>query len=320
MVRFWLLATHRQQTGPRHENGVTMNILQRMHEIHELPTLPEVLFKVQELVNSDEGNASTLARITEQDPSLTTKILKVANSSYFGPVNQRISSLPLAIARIGFNEVRNIVTAISCIKQFSKRSNLLDYRAFWRHSLTAAYLTKIIADTAQIRYTPQDRQFFFLTGLLHDIGILVFDQFFHMEFEEIMDYALRKECSFLVAERQIIGKESHSVVGSALLELWKIDPTVISGVRYHHDGQGKVPEQHRSIAQVSCITEYVLCNCSLGSFEGTIQEIDKGLLDAFKLTPDTMTSLFATAESQVEKSDLIVSMGMAGPSGELRRI
>jgi HD-like signal output (HDOD) protein len=291
-----------------------------MGEINELPTLPEVLFKVHELVNSDDGNATTLARITEHDPSLTTKILKVANSSYFGPVNQRISSLPLAIARIGFNEVRNIVTAISCIKQFSKRSNILDYRAFWRHSLTAAYLTKIIADTAQIQYAAQDRQFFFLTGLLHDIGILVFDQFFHKEFGEIMDYALRKECSFLTAEQQVTGKESHQVVGSALLELWKIDPSVISGVRFHHYGLDRVPELHRSVANVSFIAEYILCNCSLGSFEGTIQEIDKGLLDTFKLTPDAMASLFAAAESQVEKSDLIVSMGMGGQSGELRRI
>jgi HD-like signal output (HDOD) protein len=297
-----------------------MNILQRMGEIHELPTLPEVLFKVQALVNSDEGNAATLARITEQDPSLTAKILKVANSSYFGQINQRISSLPLAIARIGFNEVRNIVTAISCIRQFSKQSNLLDYRTFWRHSLTAAYLTKIIADTAHIRYAAQDRQFFFLTGLLHDIGILVFDQFFHKEFAEIMDYALRKECSFLGAEQQVSGKESHQMVGSALLELWKIDPAVISGVRFHHHGLEKVPESHRSVANVCHLAEYILCNCSLGSFEGTIQEIDKGLLDAFNLTPDAMASLFATAESHVEKSDLIVSMGMSGSAGELRRI
>jgi HD-like signal output (HDOD) protein len=297
-----------------------MNILQRMHEIHELPALPEVLMKVQSLVNSDEGNAATLARITEQDPSLSTKILKVANSSYYGPVNQRISSLPFAIARIGFNEVRNIVTAISCIKQFSKRSNLLDYKAFWRHSLTAAYITKIVADAAQVHSAAQDRQFYFLTGLLHDIGILVFDQFFHKEFEEIVDYGLKKECSFLSAEQQVAGKESHQVVGSALLELWKIDPTVISGVRFHHFGLDKVPQHHQTIAQVSYLSEYILCNCSLGSFEGTIQEIDKGLLENFKLTPDAMNALFAAALVQVEKSDLIVAMGMSGSQGELRRI
>jgi HD-like signal output (HDOD) protein len=297
-----------------------MNILQRMYEINELPTLPEILFKVQALVNSDEGNAATLARITEQDPSLTTKILKVANSSYFGLSNQRISSLSLAIARIGFNEVRNIVTAISCIKQFSKRSNLLDYKTFWRHSLTAAYLTKIIADMAQVPCAAQDRQFFFLAGLLHDIGILVFDQFFHEEFEQIIEHALKNECSFLAAELQVAGKETHQVVGSALLELWKIDPAVISGVRFHHYGQDKVPGLHRTIAQVNYLSEYILCNCGLGSFEGTIQDVDKALLEAFKLTPDALCGLFATAEAQVEKSDLIVAMGLSGPHGDLRRI
>jgi HD-like signal output (HDOD) protein len=297
-----------------------MNILQRIREIQELPTLPEILFKVQALVNSDEGSAATLARITEQDPSLTTKILKVANSSYFGPVNRRISSLPLAIARIGFNEVRNIVTAISCIKQFSKRSNLLDYKAFWRHSLTAAYLTKIVADTAQVKYTAQDRQFFFLAGLLHDIGILVFDQFFHSEFGEILDFAMKRECSFLTAEREVTGKESHQFIGSALLEMWKIEPAVISGVRFHHYGLDKAPELHRTIAQVGYCTEYILCNCGIGSFEGTAEEIDKGLSDAFKLIPGTVTGLFKAAEAEMEKSDIIVAMELPGSSGDLRRI
>jgi HD-like signal output (HDOD) protein len=297
-----------------------MNILQRINEINELPTLPEVLFKVQELVNSDEGNAATLARITEQDPSLATKILKVANSSYFGPVNQRISSLPLAIARIGFNEVRNIVTAISCIKKFSKRSNLLDYKAFWRHSLTAAYLTKIVADTAKVNYAAQERQFFFLAGLLHDIGILILDQFFHTEFGEILDYAMKKECSFLTAEGAVIGKESHQFIGSAVLEMWKIDPVVISGVRFHHHGLDKVPEFHRTIAQISYSAEYILCNCGLGSFEGTTGEFDKGLMDAFRFAPDVITGLFKSAEAQMEKSDIVVAMGLSGSSSDLRRI
>jgi HD-like signal output (HDOD) protein len=297
-----------------------MNVLQRIHEIHELPTLPEILFKVQDLVNSEEGDAAMLARIIEQDPSLTTKILKVANSSYFGPANQKVSSLPLAVARVGFNEVRNIVTAISLIKQFSKKSSLLDYRAFWRHSLSAAYLTQKIAMVSCTDISPEDRQFSFVAGLLHDIGILMYDQFFHKEFEEIKLYGMMHEKSFLVAEQAVAGKESHPMLGAALLEIWKIDLPVISGVRFHHQGWEKAPGLNRTVAGITCLAEYILCNCALGSFEGSYTDVDEEILKCFGTGADTMAELFSSAEAQVDKSDLIVAMGMGSGKGQLRRI
>jgi HD-like signal output (HDOD) protein len=296
-----------------------VNILQRINEIRELPALPEIMLRVQALVNSEEGSAATLARIIEQDPSLTAKILKVANSSYFGSVNQRISSLRLALARIGFNEVRNIVTAMSLIKQFSRKSNLLDYKVFWRHSLTAAYLNQKIAGRARPAISPEQLQHCFIAGLLHDVGILVYDQFFHKEFEGIISHAIQGEKSFLAAETAIAGKETHPTVGAALLEIWKIDVQVISGVRFHHQGWEKAPELHRVIAGATRVSEYILCNCALGSFEGTIQRIDKEVTDFFGISADVEADLFAAAEAQVDMSDLVVAMSMAG-DGQLRRI
>lgn len=296
-----------------------MNVLQKISDIRELPTLPEIMMRVQALINSEEGSAGMLARIMEQDPSLSAKILKVANSSYYGGANQRISSLQLALARIGFNEVRNIVTAITLIKQFSRKSNLLDYKVFWRHSLTAAYLNQKIAARAREKLSADLAQVCFLAGLMHDIGILVYDQFFHTEFEDIISFALAGEKSFLAAEAAIAGKESHPTVGAALLELWKIDARVISGVRFHHQGWEKSSEIHRLVAGATHVTEYVLCNCALGSFEGTIQDVSTEAMEFFGISADAEAELFASAETQVELSDLVVAMGMTG-DGQLRTI
>jgi HD-like signal output (HDOD) protein len=167
-----------------------VSVLKRLNEITELPTLPEVLLRVQALVNSETGNAKILSKIIGQDPSLSAKVLKVANSVFFSPSNQRVSSFPLAIARIGFNEIRNITMAITLIKKMSRKSNMLDYKMFWRHSLSAAYLTQTIASMLPRKMTQDEIQVCFLAGLLHDIGILIYDQFFHKEFEEILEYAL----------------------------------------------------------------------------------------------------------------------------------
>ena len=296
-----------------------MNVLQRLSEITEIPTLPEVLIKVQSLVNSDDGNARLLSKIIEQDPALSAKVLKIANSAFFNPVSQRVSSLHLAIARIGFTEIRNITMAITVIKQLSKKSNLLDYKLFWRHCLSAAYLTQIIASKLPQKISPEEKQICFIAGLLHDIGILMYDQFFHKEFENIMEYALKREDSFIAAEQAIAGKETHQMVGSALLELWKMDSAVISGVRYHHTFE-RAPSHHNLVVAVITLTEYILCNCALGSFEGTIGELNGNLWEILKISPELLGELFSRAEEQVEQADLILAMEADDKTSQLRLI
>jgi HD-like signal output (HDOD) protein len=296
-----------------------MNVLQRLFEITGLPALPEIMVKIQRIVNSEEGNATLLSKIIEQDLSLTAKVLKIANSAFFSTGNKRISSLPLAIARIGFNEIRSITMAITLIKQLSKKSSFFDYRAFWRHSLSAAYLTQTIASELPKKLSNEELQFCFLSGLLHDMGILIYDQFFHPEFERIMEYAVKEEKSFLVAEQTIAGKETHQMVGSALLEIWKIDTPVISGVRFHH-AFDKAPGNHLIYVAIIYLAEYILCNGAVGSFEGTIREINASVWDYLKIPPDTLGNMFAKAEAEVEKADIILAMEIGEKNSSLRPV
>jgi HD-like signal output (HDOD) protein len=296
-----------------------MNVLQRLFEITGLPALPEVMVKIQHIVNSEEGNAQLLSKIIQQDLSLTAKVLKIANSAFFSSGNKRISSLPLAIARIGFNEIRSISMAITLIKQLSKKSNFIDYRAFWRHSLSAAYLTQTIAAMLPKKLSPEDLQYCFLAGLLHDMGILIYDQYFHHEFEQIMEYAIKQEKSFLVAEQIVAGKETHQMVGSALLETWKIDTAVISGVRFHH-AFDKAPGNQLICVAIVYLAEYILCNWAVGSFEGTIHEINSAVWDFIGISPDRLGDVFAKVEAEVEKADIILAMEMGEKTSNLRLV
>jgi HD-like signal output (HDOD) protein len=296
-----------------------MNVLQRVYEITELPTLPEIFIKVQELINSDAGNAEILSRIIQQDPSLSAKVLKVANSAFFNPGIKRVSSLSLAIARIGFTEIRNITTAITFIKHISKRSDIVDYRMFWRHSLSAAYLTQTIAAMLPKKLAQEDLQICFLSGLLHDAGILVYDQFFHEEFEKIVNSALTHENSFLAAEQEVSSKETHALIGSALLEIWRMDSKVISGVRFHHAFE-RAPVHHSVNVALVYLSEYILCNWALGSFEGTIQEINEDVWNVLSISPDSLGELFAKVEIQVERADIIMAIETGDKQAQLRLI
>lgn len=296
-----------------------MVILQRLSEIQELPTLPEILLRIRGLIASDEGDASMLARIIEQDPSISSKVLKVANSSFYCSINQRITSIQVAITRIGFNEIGNIAMAISLIRNFSRKSNLLDYKLFWKHSLTAAFLSDMTADTCGITFTPRERQSLFLSGLFHDLGILIYDQFFHDQFEIILNHAIAKEISYLEAEKEVASSESHAIVGSALLELWKIDSPVISAVRFHHNPE-KAPENFSTIACANYLSEYILCNSGLGSFEGQMEHGDKSVITSLQINNDLMSSYFKLAEYEVEKSDLVLALESDNSVLQLRAV
>jgi HD-like signal output (HDOD) protein len=295
-----------------------MNALQRLSEIQELPTLPEMALKIRTLIYSDECDASILARLIEQDPALSAKILKVANSSFYSQ-GTKINSVKLAVTRIGFNEVGHIVLAISMIRKFSKSSNLLDYKLFWRHSLAAGYLSTMSGTSGMNEVKPIDSHLLFLSGLFHDIGILIYDQYFHQEFEDIMKYACDNEISFLEAEKVLFNSENHSVFGSALLELWKIDHQIVAGVRYHHQPE-KAPQNYSLVASATYLSEYVLCNSGIGHFEGSIPDGNKQVLEMLHLTPEMAARYMNLAEYEVQRSDLVTALDTDVSYSQLRAI
>lgn len=284
-----------------------MSILTRLKDIKDLPTLPEVMVKVQALISSEKGDANALATIIKQDPALTTTILKTANSAYYNIVNRRISSISEAIARIGFNEVLKITLAMSVIQQFSNTKSMIGYKAFWRHSLTAANVSLIIIDLIKHDTLEQYRQELFLAGLLHDIGILIYDQFFHEEFTKIIDFALGQEKTYLSSEGIISPKETHAFIGGALLEIWKLALPVVVAVRNHHSPE-KAPENLRELVAVVSLVEYVLCNSRVGSFEGTIESIDDSVWDITGIAPDEIDMLNSKAEAEATKTDAVLSI------------
>jgi len=282
-----------------------MNFVQRLYRINELPALPEIVLQIQSLIGSDTADARKVARIIEQDVALSAKVLKVANSAYYGPA-QKISSVQHAITQIGFNEICNIVTTVSLVNQFPNRSTILNYHQFWRHSLTAAYLAQNIAKMSTASFSSDELQYLFLAGLMHDVGILIYDQFFHSEFKSMVEDAATQGQTFLQSELAHAGNLSHAWVGSALLELWKLDIPIISGVRFHHEPP-KAPEKLKHIAAVTFLAEYVECSFRPDAFEGRIDNVPPEVWQAAGLLPDALPLLYENTELLVEKSDLMLA-------------
>ena len=115
-----------------------MGIINKLLAIKDLPVLPEVMLKVREIIESEDSGAQELSKIIERDPSISSTILRAANSAYYNSSRRQITAVREAITRIGFNEVMRITMALGVIKQFTQSNSNINYRGFWKHSMAAA--------------------------------------------------------------------------------------------------------------------------------------------------------------------------------------
>lgn len=288
-----------------------MSIFRKLSQIEDLPVLPEIMVKVRAIIDSDDSGANELAKIIEKDPAISSTVLKTANSAYYNISRRQINSIPEAITRIGFNEVQKITVALSVIKEFADSKSTINYRGFWKHSIAAASLSTLLIDMGSSPNVDSIREHFYMSGLLHDIGTLVLDQFFHKEFSLVLNRVAETGESFLEAESALLMNENHPFVGGALLELWKLPSPVISAVRYHHSPE-KSPQNFKPLVAAVHIAEYILCNTiGAGSFEGTFNMPAQDIWEAIDVVPDdaTLMKIRKMALDEMEKASVILSSG-----------
>ena len=207
-------------------------------KIDEIPTLPVVIPKLLSLIESDKSNAVDIADAISRDPALTSKILKVANSAYYG-FSQRISSLEKAVSLLGFNMVQSLALSIGILRSLpaGKISNHFSQQGLWIHSLSVATVMRELGKRFGKR---EDTEHLFIIGLLHDIGKIVLDQFFSELFwralEEVHNLG---NLELHEVERRVIGFD-HGEVGAMLLTRWKFPDMICNAIAAHH--LSEIPE------------------------------------------------------------------------------
>ena len=207
-------------------------------KIDELPTLPTVVMRILSLIEDANTNTTDITEAISLDPALTSKVLKIANSAYYG-FSQLISDLERAVALLGFNMVKSLALSIGVMKTLpsEKKSTSFSERELWLHSVTVATIIKEMGKKIGME---KDHEYLFIIGLLHDIGIIVLDQFFNELFQEILKDPIALERGKLYeAERKVLGFD-HGEVAAILLNRWKFPNEIIKPIVLHHST--KYPE------------------------------------------------------------------------------
>src|SRR5437867_4683101 len=191
-----------------------------------LPTIPAVLARILQLVDADKANGKELIAVIEHDQALTAKILRLANSAFFGQT-RRVATIPRAVVLLGFTTVRNLALGVKVWETLGGGLARPRLEELWVHAVTVAVAGKWM--TARLRGGDPDEAF--TAGLLHDVGRLVMA----MRLGDVYWKTLAAG-----ADQPVEALESgtfgidHAEVGSWMLEAWSLPPGIVEGVRQHH--------------------------------------------------------------------------------------
>jgi HD-like signal output (HDOD) protein len=212
-------------------NPAVQKIKRITESIISLPTLPTVVSKMIELVDNPKTSAASLARLISADQALTARILKLANSAYYG-FPREISTVNMAIVVIGFNTVKEMGLSLSVFEVFkdSGPDKSFDTAQFWQHCIGCGSAARLIARRFRYQFIGEA----FVAGLLHDIGKVILNQYMHDEFTAILTDVAENGALLDEAENAIAGA-THSQIGGWLAEKWNLPRIIVDSINHHHD-------------------------------------------------------------------------------------
>ncbi|KAF0152288.1 MAG: metal dependent phosphohydrolase [Ignavibacteria bacterium] len=201
--------------------------------VNNLPTLPTIYSQLSEAMEDPLATNDKIAKIISSDQSSAFKVLKVANSPLYG-LHGKIDSISQALMYLGYNEVKNIVFALSIMNIFSKDKNVKGLRPvdLWAHSIGVGVITRSIGSAIG----EKNIENYFLAGIFHDVGKLIFLEFAANEYQKVVEIVKEKNCRIKDAEKEIFGID-HAEAGRVLAEKWRLPQTIQEVIYYHHNGE-----------------------------------------------------------------------------------
>jgi diguanylate cyclase (GGDEF)-like protein len=197
-----------------------------------LPSVPAVVLQVLDLCQDDSVSIGQVAKVLARDPALSGKVLKVANSPYYG-VRSQVTTLERAITNLGINATLSLALSFSLVRGLQKGKSGFDHQSYWKRSVICAATSRVIGE----QMNAANYEELFLGGLLQDIGILVLNEAVPDSYSTIVEAAKGDHAVLAKLECQEYGSD-HADVGAWLLAKWNLPVNLQhAAVSSHKEGQ-----------------------------------------------------------------------------------
>ncbi len=218
-----------------------------------LPSVPTVVLQVLDLTRDEDISIDKIVKVIANDPALSGKVLRVANSPLYG-VRAQVTTLSRAISLLGINATLSLALSFSLVRGLKESTSVegFDHQFYWRRSATSATAARAIAAYSQ-KVNPDE---LFLAGLLQDIGMLVLNEAIPDTYGSIVATADGDHLALVKIERKEL-ETDHAQVGSWLLTEWNLPEKLRDAIKLSHNSDGIRHSDHftKSVIVASGIAE-----------------------------------------------------------------
>ena len=199
-------------------------------KVDDMKVLPEIINKIISLTEDPDSTVEDMEREILKDQILTTKILRLANSAYYGYA-RKISTISQATVLLGFQAIKSIALAstVSHYLTSELKGYSLEKNQLWTQSQTCGIISRYLAK--HIHYPNPEEAY--IAGLLRDIGKTILNQHMEKEYMEVLSKIENEGLSFLEAEKEVLGF-NHAQIGEKVAVKWNLPPDLVDAIGHHH--------------------------------------------------------------------------------------
>lgn len=261
--------------------------------IHDLPTLPLVYKRVSDLLKNPYTSASDVAAVISEDQVIATKLLRLVNSAHYG-FPEKVETIKRAVSLVGMQAVKDLVLATTVMDLFHDHQ-LENWTTaeFWRHSLGVAVTSTALA---RVLGCGEESEEYFVAGLIHDIGKVVWMEHFHVELYEVLTLAHEKRMPMVEAEQKVLSF-THARAGRMLGKRWGLPDRLIETIAWHHEP--RLADKYPRYAATVHIADAIANGMRLGSSgNGRVPEIRDEAIEITGLRPDHVADVIDAIDAE----------------------
>lgn len=265
-----------------------------------ISSIKQTVAQIINVINDPETSARDIEHIIELDPPLSTKLLRLSNSAYYN-YPKKISSIREAIVLIGFNDVKELALSQKVCELFEHKFSYKGYSrpALWKHSVAVALCNKLI-HRREFRESGENA---YVAGLLHDIGLIIEDQFFQIEFKYILRESGKEKKNLYEVENTDIGF-NHTDIGRLISENWNFPDMLVKAIGMHHNPE-KVNDKSRQFCLSLFISDFSCQKKNLGYSDAPYYKdiIYKRYLRELNVKEKGMELILEEVEKEIRKME-----------------
>lgn len=267
-------------------------------KIRLLPAMPAIALDVIRSLQDSDLDVDALARRISQDQAIAARVLRVANSPFYG-LQKQIGSIHDAIVVLGLSTVRSLVLAASMITRLpGGDAGGFSQSAFWRHGLGTAAAAESLARVLQ-----RPPELMFIAGLLHDIGRLAMVSLYPDTFAALREQAIREDRPLGLLETDCFGFD-HAEAGASLTALWNFPPAIVDAIGRHHTPGGTPPG---SLVGIIHYADAIARALELdGEADGQVPHLDQTTIDGLGVSWEQLNSVLEETQSRFESCRLML--------------